>query len=491
MSNLKKVFSSSFLLSSEAILRKLVGVISTLIIARLLVPDDFGLIAIALLVMGFMDSMQQFGSDTYLLKSEKINDDMINTAWTIGFSSNLFLASMLAIATPYIADYYSDPRLEAVIWAFTGIWVMRSLGNPALVMLKREQTYLPIVKLSIITKIMAVIVVIISAFIFESYWALVLGQFTTYLLTTIGGYFLYHFSPRFCLSGFKEQWQFSSWWILQSFIGFFKGHLDTFLVSSMFDKAALGSYHTIKYFSSMPTTFLLQPATKPLLVELRKLKENKSYFSQQFNVALIVALCFAVPISLFLVQEHFLVTATLLGDNWTAYSELFSIFCISIITYVIQKQASDVLVVFGLSKGIFYFQLLSFIVVYGVLLCFGSSSINGFAEIKVWMEAIVVLGLFLYVTLRYTSFNSIINFIVALTPIILASITSIYLDIQINSSYPVLVQLVLTTINFFAIYAVVLFSCAFVLKTSNPEWRYIWRLSQNVISSIVVKVKDV
>lgn len=487
MSNLKNVLSSSFLLSFEAILRKSIGLISALILARVLAPEDFGLIAIALLVMGFMDSMKKFGGGTYLLKSDHVTTDMINTTWTISFSANFLMATMLMIATPFIAEYYEDDRLIAVIWAFCGIWVIRSFNNPALVMLQREQNYLPTVKLSIFTKIIAVVVVVVSAFIFESYWALVLGQLTTYSLMAVGGHFLYRHKLRFCLSGFKEQWNFSGWWMLQNFVGFIKAQLDTFLVSSMFNKSDLGSYHTIKYFSSMPTSFLLEPATKPLLVELRKLKNNKHYFIRQFNVALAVTIAIAFPLTIFLIQEHFLVTATLLGDKWIEYSQLFAIFCISIITYAVQRQASDVIVILGNSKSIFYFQLLSFLVVYGVLLSRGVTTLADFATTKVWMEALVVLLLFIYVLVAYTSLANIFNFMVSILPIVIAGWVGHILTFDTNPEHWVFIQLLIKTLNFFTAYLISLMILALLFKRFNSEWNYIWNLGLRLVTNNIFK----
>lgn len=481
MSNLKKVLSGSFLLSAEAVLRKLVGLISTLVLARILVPEDFGLIAIALMVMSFIDAMKKFGGVKYLLKTETINLDMINTSWTINFSSNFVMATLLVIATPYIADYYTDDRLKAVLWSFAGIWIIRSLGNPALVMLRREQNYLPIVKLSIITKIIAVIVVIISAVIFKSYWALVLGQLTTYSLNTIGGYFLYRHRLTFCLKNFKEQWNFSGWWMLQSFVGFLKAQLDTFLVSSMFDKSALGSYHTIKYFASMPITFLLEPAAQPLLVELRKIKDNKAYFFQQYNVSLIVSFIIAAPITFFLMQEHFLVTSVLLGNNWVEYSELFAIFCLSIVAFNLQRQALDVIVILGTAKGVFYFQTFSFIAIYSVLIYAGVNTVSEFAEMKVGLELAIAIGFFILITLRYTSVKTLINLCIGLSPIVLSLALCFYLTPEISNDYSVFIQLLVKATSFFMIYGISIVILGYALNKVNKEWHYIWGLGQRFI----------
>ncbi len=480
MSSIKKMLTGSFLLSFEAILRKLVGLVSTLILARLLVPEDFGLIAIAFLVMGFIDAMKQFGGGAYLLKAESINKDMINTNWTINLTTNIFMATLLIVATPHISEYYDDIRLVNVLYAFAGIWIMRSFSNPGLIILRRDQNYLPLIKLSVITKLLAVAMVIVSALILKSYWALVIGQFVTYFSMALGSYFLHRHRPRLCLAGFKEQWEFSSWWILQSIVGFCKGQLDTFLVSAIYSQGILGAYHTIKYFSSMPTTFLMQPLTDPLLVQLRQLKSNSVYFNQQLNVALIVALIIATPISIFFVLEHKLIVAVLLGNNWLEYSELFAVFSFTIIIYVFQKQTSEVLVIFGHSKNIFYFQLTSMLLIYGTLLNLDSADFIDFATTKVLMEAIVVLGLTAYVMFRYSTLVSVSYLCVGIMPIGISIALSLFLTREVDIDNMVFLRLAIKAITFFSVYFSCMFLFSFMLKSATPEWRYIWRLNNKV-----------
>lgn len=487
MSGLKKVFTSSFLLSTEAVLRKLVGLVSTLILARLLVPEDFGLIAIAIMIMGFIDSMKSFGGQKYLLKEPEITPDMINTNWTINSYANWFLITIMLLVEPLISGYYEDERLTNVIRAFALIWFIRSWGNPGLIYLKREQNYLPIVKLSIATKIIAVIAVIISAFTLKSYWALVIGQLTTYSLNTLGGYFLHSHRPRFCLKGFKKQWNFSSWWTLQNILGYWKAHLDTFLVSSFFDKTVLGSYHTIKYFSAMPITFLLQPASQPLLVALSKLKDNKNYFGQQLNITFIIMVAISAPIAIFCISHHLLVTQVLLGENWVEYSYLFGIFCISIVAYAFMRQATEVLVIFGKTKVIFNIQLITFFAVYGTLLLYPLESIAEFSIIKVSIESILGIIAFLAVSIYFTSFANVISSLFAIIPVCIAIVLALLLTIETNLNLHPFFQLSIKVINFFAVYILSLLILGFMMSKTSNEWKYLFNLTSRFLSTNLLK----
>ncbi|WP_158971652.1 oligosaccharide flippase family protein [Paraglaciecola sp. L3A3] len=481
MSSLKKTLSSSFLLSFETILRKLVGLVSTLVLARLLMPEDFGIIAIALMTMGLLEAMKEFGAGAYLMRSKDINKDMINTSWTIGLISTIVFALILAVSSPLVAAYFEDPRLIPVLCVYATMWLLRSVGNPGTVLLKREQNYLPIVKASIISKVISVVIVIPAAIYFQNYWALVIAQYSMSLTGVISGYIIHPHRPRLCLVNFKEQWKFSSWFLLQSILGYCRSQLDTFLVGSFFDKAALGSYHTMKYLASMPTTFLIGPATEPLLVQLAKIKDTKAYFSQQYNVSLIVPLCLAIPACLFIYYNHALVTHIILGDNWIEYSKLFAIFCISIFTILVQQHALRVLIIHAKTKQIFYFEILSFIGLYGYLLTQNFDEILVFSTSKIAIELLMALLVFIYVTIRYTSVNNLLQCFLCILPVAISAYIASYTTRHIILDQGEIIQFIITTASFGIIYFLSLIIQVMILRNMSREWAYIWNICRKVI----------
>ena len=487
MSDLKKTLSSSFLLSFEAVLRKMVGLVSTLILARMLVPEDFGIITIALLAMGLLDAVKDFGGGTYLLRAETVTEEMMNTKWTIGALIATFIALVLVAVTPLIVAFFEDERLYAVLWVYSFLFIIKSLGNPSIVLLKRQQNYVPIVKVSIIGKIISVIAAITVALIYQNYWALVVGQATIAVTGVLGSYIIRAYCPKICFSELKAQWKFSGWWMLQSILGYCKSQLDTFLVSATFNKAALGSYHTMKYIASIPTTFLIAPATEPLLVQLAKIKETKEHFFKQYNVSLIVPLCIAIPGCIFLLFNHSLATLVVLGENWTEYSPLFAIFCVTIVTLVIQQHAARILVIYARTKAVFYFELLSFIVIYGYLILFKIDEIIEFSSAKITLELILAGVIFAYVSIAYTSLKNYLVCLFAILPILISSVIASYCTQLLILEASVFLQFLIVIGTFGLIYFSTLLLQAYLLRNISKEWHYIWDLLNKIISNALAK----
>ncbi|MBO1254387.1 oligosaccharide flippase family protein [Alteromonas sp. 5E99-2] len=493
MSNLKKTITSSFLLSFQAVLKKLVGLISTLILARMLVPEDFGIIAIALMTMGLLEAVKEFGGASYLMRSKEVTEDMLNTTWTLSIILSATITIILVLVTPLIVNFFEDERLYAILWVYSSLFLIKGSGNPATVFLKREQNYLPIVKLSIFGKVISVVAAVAVALIYQNYWALVVGQYVISATVALGSFFIHPYRPKFSLINFKEQWNYSGWWLLQSILGYCKSQLDTFLVSTMFSKAALGSYYTMKYLASIPTTYLIGPSTEPLLVQLAKIKDSGDYFFKQYNISLIVPLCIAIPGCIFLFANHQLATLTVLGDNWIEYSELFAIFCTAIVSLLVQQHASRIFVIHGKTKGLFYYQLISFIIIYSYLIFFDLSDLTQFSTAKIALEFAFSMLFFTYITIKYTSFSNYLICLINLTPIIAASLLASYGSQYINIHYAnlydnTILQFIAITAVFGTIYFLALLLQAGLLQKVSKEWHYIWDLIMKIKGLVIEKL---
>ena len=150
------------------------GLISTLILARVLVPEDFGLIAIANLVIGFVSRSIESGGGQYLIQKDVVGEGDINTSWTIGMILKLVIFILLLISTPFVADYYSDTRLILVIPILASMIIISAFANPYTAILQRNQEYAVIFKINIIKKLFSVVITVTTALIFQSYWALII-----------------------------------------------------------------------------------------------------------------------------------------------------------------------------------------------------------------------------------------------------------------------------------------------------------------------------
>lgn len=490
MSQLRKGVFSSIFLVGESILNKLIGLLSTLILARVLLPEDFGIVAIATLTIGFFSVLSNTGSVQYLLRAESINDSEVNTSWTINLIIRFLLTSIISGVSFLAAEYYGDERLPGLIVVLSIVFFFSSLNNPATIFLKRKQEYTSIIKINIFGKVLAVITAVTIALVYESYWALVLGQVVSATTTLICSYIIFPYAPKLELSNAKRQWAFSGWMIPQSIFGYLRTQLDTILVSSVFGKGELGSYHTMKYIAFIPTSHLILPITETLLVELRKSKVARSYFCDQYNASLLLTMLLAIPIAIFLLHFHEISTRVLLGNNWVRYSELLAAFGLLIPASAIHRHCCRTIIVFNKPKYILYYEIFTFTLLYSVLFFVGLDDLLMFTYLRVGMEQVICLFFLLYVSLKYTTLITTLKAFLGLTLIIVSGVITIFIQTKLPISSSILfVDFILKALFFFiSFYSVFIILYLLCLRRFS-EWKYIHSLFLRITEPFIVKYK--
>lgn len=488
-SNLKKGVLSSALLVGESILKKMVGLISTLILARVLLPEDFGIVAIATLVIGFIDILSNTGSHQYLLKVEQLDKDKADTSFTINVILKGAMAILMAISAVFIADFYDDPRLTPVILSLTAVFALNSLRNPGVAFLQREQNYIKLVKISLIAKIISVGVAVYAALTLQNYWALVFGQASNATLMFLGSYFAHPHRPRLTLMNAREQWEFSGWMIPQSVFGYVRTQLDTFIVSSSFGQSQLGSYHTMKYIAFIPSAHLILPIIQPFLVELRKTKDAPQYFAKQFNASFIITMLLAIPVTCVMFFHHETVTAVLLGKNWIKYSELLGAFALLMPAFVMLNQCMRVLIIYGKTKHIFIYECIAFSVLYSTLFMVGFEDITFFTYVRVAMENIICASFLLYVVLKYTSIKNALSLFSSFIPLALSAYISVLASqFAAQLSQQIFLKLVNVSIVCFIVFYLCVFSCHVLGFNRLKEWQYLEDLVMRILRPLIKKL---
>jgi lipopolysaccharide exporter len=486
MSTVKKGLFSSALLVAESISKKMIGVVSTLVLARVLVPEDFGLVAIATLYLGLLDVLTDTGTTQYLLRSDKLDEETVNTSWTINLILKGILSVVMVVSAPFVSQYYEDSRLTPILYVLSCLIIVRCLNNPGVAFLRREQNYKSLVKLSIIAKFFSVGVAVSIALTFESYWALILGQCANGLMMVIGSYFIHDHRPSLTLANAKEQWSFSGWMIPQSVLGYFRTQLDTIMVSSTFGKEALGSYHIMKYLAFIPSSQILLPATQPLLVELNKTKNDANAFSRQFNISFVVTMILALPITGLMVSQHELITLVFLGNKWIDYSQLLAYFSLLIPAVAMLNQGRRVLVVYGKTKQMLYYEILSFTLLYGSLFSIGMDDLLFFSLIRVGIENALCLLFLAFIALTYTGFKNTLILLFVCIPLILATILASLATSYLNvGSGIILFDLIVTGLIFVIVFFALLLVFHYSFMRRTVEWKYIESLANRSLGVIL------
>ncbi|MEO1080725.1 MAG: oligosaccharide flippase family protein [Pseudomonadota bacterium] len=411
---------SSILLILRSMTLRGIGLISTVVLARILGPEDFGIVALAMLLIGLLEVLVQTGSDQYVLRAAGADTKLVNTAWTLNVSLRGTIALVLVVAAPLLGRLYGKPELVAVLWSLTAIMFIDALKNPGLWLLQREQDYRSIVRLDLLAKLLSVIVAVTAALSGAAYWALVAGRATMALTQAAGSYVIHEYRPRLSLAKLRRQFGFSLWLLLQSLFGYTRVNVDAFLVSVRFDNSQLGAFHTMKYLAFIPSENLIQPVSAPLLRELSVVRDEPQRFRLLHNATFLALAFLAVPLASILFGCADLLVPVLLGSGWVEYSELLAWFSILIAAFFLFNHATRTCITFGNARATFLYEVFAAAVIFIPILVIGIGDLTAFTSLRVQLELVASFCFVAYSIIFYTGFKNFLRVLAGLAPIALA-----------------------------------------------------------------------
>ena len=291
------------------------GLISTLILARLLAPADFGVVAMALSFVFMAELLTAFGFDVALIQNQKASQAHYNSAWTgnalLGFA---IMALMLILAAP-IADFYRKPEVFWVVIALAFGPLISGFENIGVVAFRKELHFRREFIFQLTRKLIAFAVVVPLAFTLRNYWALVAGTLVSKLAGTVSSYLMHPYRPRLSLAKLSELIGFSRWLLFNNVVGFFKERSSDFIIGRALGAGPLGIYNLSYELANLPSTELSAPINRALLpgfARMTTVEEVTIAYATAVGVLALLALPAAA--GLFAVTPYLI--PVVLGSKW-------------------------------------------------------------------------------------------------------------------------------------------------------------------------------
>jgi O-antigen/teichoic acid export membrane protein len=302
------------------------GLLSTIILARVLTPTDFGLVAMATLVAGIVEIMAQFGFDTFLIRRK---DDPCRenygTIWTLTILRGLAVAIVLASLAVWAADLFNDDRLVPLIYVLAASAVIEGFQNIFLVKYERDLNFRVQFWFQVAKKGVMLLTTLSIAIIYHTYWALMAGIVVSRIFGVVFSYLLCPERPSFTFKHAGEAFSFSKWIMLSNLVFYFRDNSGQWLIGRLMDAGSLGIYLLAKEISELPTTELVHPIQRSLLPGFARLIDDPVAMRRAYLRAYSTLLQIAAPIGVGLALVAEPLVACLLGDKWTGVVPILQI----------------------------------------------------------------------------------------------------------------------------------------------------------------------
>lgn len=301
---------------------RLTGLVSTVILARLLMPSDFGIVAMAMLVVTTLEIFNQTGQKLVLIRLENPTKEHFDTAWTVSFLIGLAIAAVILAISPLAELYFHEPRVEPVMQCLALRAVMGGLENIGTVHFRRDLKFNTFFAYNVYPKLISFAVTIVLAFMLRNYWALVAGILVSQLALIVLSYTMHPHRPRFTLSKVRDIWSFSIWTFFRSVGYYLNGSIDQVVVGGFGGAALMGRYAVATDVAQSPGKEINEPMVAVLYPVMSRLQNDMPALREVYLKTLgwTAFICAATGVGVALVAPD--MQQLILGEKWIGIAPL-------------------------------------------------------------------------------------------------------------------------------------------------------------------------
>lgn len=365
----RKIASAAKWSSITQIVAKIITPLTNMILARILAPEAFGVIATITMIISFTEMFTDGGFQKYLVQHEFKNPKdkykSANVAFWTNFGLSILLWGIIALFNEQIATMVGNPGLGIVIIVACIQLPLTSFSSIQMALYRRDFDFKTLFFVRVIGILIPFIVTIPLAFLGFSYWSLIIGMICMQLFNAVLLTIKSEWKPKlfYDFKTLKEMLSFSIWSLVESISIWLTAWIDAFIIGYFLNQYYLGIYKT----STMMVTSLLALVTAAMVPVLfstlsRLQNDNNKFNSMYFKFQRLVSvLIFPLGVGVYLYSD--LATHLMLGSQWAEASGVIGIWALtSAIMIVFGHFSSEVYRAKGKPKLSFLAQVLHLIV---------------------------------------------------------------------------------------------------------------------------------
>ncbi len=318
----QKVGKATAWSSITEIMAKLISPIVNMVLARLLAPEAFGVVATITMVISFAEIFTDAGFQKYLIQHEFKNEDDLNKSTNVAFWTNLSISvvacTVIFIFRHQIANLVGNPQLGGSISIASILIIIAAFSSIQMARYKRAFDFKTLFFVRIGTSLIPLVVTIPLAIVLRNYWAILIGNFASHLFNAIVLTVKSKWTPKFYYNWmlFKEMFSFSAWTLLESISIWLTTYIGVFIVGNYLNDYYLGLYKTSMTTVNSYMAIITAAITPVLFSTLSRCQNDDNEFRKVYYTFQRFVAVFVIPMSIGIFIYRDLVTKILLGSQW-------------------------------------------------------------------------------------------------------------------------------------------------------------------------------
>ncbi len=309
---------------------QLLRFILIIFLARLLNPEDFGLLAMVLVLTGFARIVGEFGFGAALIQRETITENHKSSIFWINVSTGLFLTLFFNILSAPISKFYGEPKLQILTSVISIVLFISTIQNVHISILKREMYFRKLGIIQLFSVLVSGFAAILLAYQGLGIWSLVFQTILGTLMSVIVVWITGKWYPKwiFDKKSVRELLGFSSNLVGFSVIRYWIRNADNVLVGKYIGATELGIYSRAYSMMLLPVNQITNLLSPVMFSALSKIQNDNEHFKRVYlrAIAIIAMVTFPIMVGLFITANYFVLA--LFGEKWRAVVPILKILCV-------------------------------------------------------------------------------------------------------------------------------------------------------------------
>lgn len=351
-----------------------------IILARLLLPGQFGLIAMLSVFMAVGAILMNSGLTTSLIRTEGADDRDYSTVFYLNLAASILLYVLLFFTAPYIASFFKQPILTGVVRLYTVSFIIQAFADVQVTRLTKEMNFKAQTIMQIPSVAIGGLVGIVLAYDGFGVWSLVWMSLVQSSLFAAQHWFWTGWRPKFILDRDRLRYHFrfgsrlTAAWVLDVLYE----NIYNILIGRFYPAAYLGYYNRAQAFQSIPVTnvgAVLNKVTYPMFASIQ---DDDLRLKQTYKKLMIHVLFWITPAMILFILAAKPLFLVLLTDKWLPAVPYFKILCLTGIVYPLHMYNLNILMVKGRSDLFFRLEVIKKVVLTVGIISVFSYGIYGF-----------------------------------------------------------------------------------------------------------------
>jgi PST family polysaccharide transporter len=303
----------------------------TIILSRLLTPEDYGLVGMVGVVTGFLSIFRDLGLGNAIIQADSLSHRQISSLFWVNVAFSLLMTVLTASLSPLVSWFFSDHRLTLLTASYAVGFLLGGLSVQHEAILKRRMRFGLLAAIDLSSVVIGATSGVIAAWTLRTYWALVAGTLTQTACYTIGVWICCPWQPGWPQrnAGARSLLVFGRNQTGFSILNYFSRNLDNVLIGRFWGSQSLGLYSRAYQLLMLPIDQINAPIGAVAIPALSRLntspeKYRAAYIRMVEKLALIT-----MPLTAYLMIVSDWVVLLLLGPNWQGVSPIFSILALA------------------------------------------------------------------------------------------------------------------------------------------------------------------